>query len=222
MTATTRPQVATTRPPAPPITTTTAATTTTARITTVTAPGTFDDFALEIRLAFRSEVADVSAAELERSAMSILNDPAGWSRAGYRFVADPDSELTVVLAEGARVDALCLPLETYGTVNCQNGPVVALNAARWRNAWRGWDDTVEAYRFYVVTHEVGHLIGLRHPAGRCPDGATRSAAMDPQTRTTLHCPGNGVPLDWEIEWASRRPAVIGPTPEWDGPRPEWP
>ena len=210
----------------PPIITSTSSSTTTSTTrppaTRVTSPGTYANANLVIGLRFRSEVVDVTSGELEATALAILGDPSGWGQAGFTFVADEASELVVVLAEGPHVDRLCLPLETFGTVSCQNGPVVALNADRWRNAWSGWDAPVETYRMYLVTHEVGHLIGQRHPAGRCPSGATASAVMDPQTRTTLHCPGNAVPLEWEITWARNRPATIGPTPEWDAPRPEWP
>jgi hypothetical protein len=189
--------------------------------TTVTAPGDYTADELEIRLTFRSEVAGVSASEFESTAMAILTDDRGWGRSGFTFVVDDASELTVVLAEPGRVDELCLPLETKGYASCQNGAVVALNAERWRSATGDWDSTIDEYRRYLVTHEVGHLIGLRHPAQRCPEGAALSAVMEPQTGG-LACPGNGRPLDWEVEWATNRPAVIGPLPEWDGPRPAWP
>lgn len=175
-----------------------------------------------IHLAFLSEVADVTTSDFRSTAMAILTEPTGWIQSGFTFVADNASELRVVLAEGPRVDELCLPLETFGTVSCQNGNVVALNADRWRQGGRDWDSTVEAYLVYLVTHEVGHLIGLRHPQNRCPAGELVSAVMEPQTNNLVSCAGNGVPLEWEIEWARSRPVVIGPTPDWDGPRPPWP
>ena len=179
-------------------------------------------YGLVIHVAFESRVADVTTAEFEATAIAILTDPGGWVQSGFAFVADPDSGLRIVLAEGPEVDELCLPLDTSGRVSCQNGSVVALNADRWKAAFRDWDSTVEAYRVYLVTHEVGHLIGLRHPAGRCPEGEPVSAVMEPQTNNLVSCAGNGTPLPWEIEWAKNRPAVVGPTPDWDGPRPKWP
>jgi hypothetical protein len=189
--------------------------------TPVTTPGEYADPNLEIHVTFVSEIGDVTPTELENVAMAILTDAAAWGRSGFSFVVDPSSDLTVVLAEPDRVDELCLPLETRGFASCQNGDTVVLNAARWRTATDDWDGTVDDYRRYVVNHEVGHLIGLRHPVERCPEGEPRSAVMEPQT-AGLHCPGNGRPLAWEIEWARNRPAMVGPLPEWEGPRPEWP
>jgi hypothetical protein len=213
---------ATTSTPTLPTTTPAPSTTSGFIWTAVTAPGSYEAADLEIHIRFVSEVADVDSVELETLALSILNDADGWLGGGFGFVADGESELTVILAEGNRVDELCLPLETYGKVSCQNGPVVALNADRWRLAGDDWDGTIESYRRYLVNHEVGHLIGLRHPQDRCPTPSKVSALMEPQTNNLQDCVGNGSPLDWELQWAQRRPAVVGPDPAWDGPRPEWP
>ena len=222
-------ETATTSPTRPTTPTTTTATTTTAPPppttrpgTTIVSPGTYSEAALVIRVAFLSEVPDVSTSEFRSTAMAILTAPTGWIQSGFTFVADDASGLRVVLAEGPRVDELCLPLETFGTVSCQNGSVVALNADRWRKSAGDWDSTIDAYRVYLVNHEVGHLIGLRHPRSRCPAGEALSAVMEPQSNNLVSCAGNGIPLEWEIEWAAGRPAVVGPLPAWDGPRPEWP
>jgi hypothetical protein len=187
----------------------------------VTTGGTYRDARLEIHLRFRSEIGDLTGDELTATAMATLTDARGWGQSGFTFVLDEASELTVVLAEPDRVDELCAPLQTRGYASCQNGPIVALNAERWRNAIPDWDGSIADYREYLVNHEVGHLIGLRHPTERCPDGVPRSAVMEPQT-AGLVCAGNGWPLAWEVGWATNRPAVIAPLPEWDGPRPDWP
>ena len=230
--STTTPAV--TAAPTNPPTTTTAPTTTSTGAATSAAPSTtigprpvttggeYNEPLLAIQLSFVSEVDDVATSDLEEIALTILNDPSGWIRSGFTFSADASSELMVILADGARVDELCLPLETYGKVSCQNGNIVALNADRWRLAGDDWDSTIDDYRTYLINHEVGHLIGLRHPLERCPSDSRISALMEPQTNNLQDCTGNGIPLDWEVEWAQRRPAVVGPDPDWAGPRPSWP
>ncbi len=171
-----------------------------------------------VRLRFRSLVGDVTDADLAAEALAILNDPRGWGRAGFRFVADDASPFEVVLAEGVDVDGLCFPLQTYGTVSCQNGPVVALNATRWREAVDHWDSTVATYRGYLVNHEVGHLLGQRHPAPRCPVAGRPAGVMEQQTAGLEGCVGNPWPRDWEIQLAAQRPVVYAPWPDW-GPEP---
>ncbi len=171
-----------------------------------------------VPLRFESNVADVSVSELENTALAVLNDSRGWVKAGFQFVSDPTSEYRVVLAEGDEVDRLCLPLKTGGTVSCQNGPVVALNADRWRMAVPHWDAEVKDYRGYLVNHEVGHLIGQRHPQPRCPVAGRPAGVMEQQTGSLKGCTGNAWPRDWEIELAAQRPVVYAPLPDW-GPLP---
>jgi hypothetical protein len=171
-----------------------------------------------VALRFESRVVDVSAAEFAAEAMGILTDRRGWVQAGFTFVEDSDSDYLVVLAEPAEVDKLCLPLETKGFASCQNGPVVALNAQRWRNAVDHWDGDLALYRAYLVTHEVGHLIGQRHPTPRCPIPGRPAGVMEPQTGGLRGCVGNAWPRDWELVHARVRPVVYAPWPDW-GPDP---
>lgn len=171
-----------------------------------------------VALRFESWVADVEVDDLAREALGVLNDPRGWPRAGFRFIEDGASPFRVVLAEGPDVDALCLPLQTGGTVSCQNGPVVALNATRWRTAVEHWDSDVADYRGYLVNHEVGHLLGQRHPKPRCPVPGRPAGVMEQQTGSLRGCTGNAWPRDWEIAFADRRPVVYAPLPDW-GPDP---
>lgn len=165
-----------------------------------------------------SRVDDVTTDEFTDAALTILNDPRGWIRAGFTFVPDDDAGYLLVLAEGPEVDALCLPLDTATKVSCQNGPVVALNADRWRTGVSHWDSDLAEYRGYLVNHEVGHLLGQRHPTPRCPVEGRPAGVMEPQTGNLKGCRGNAWPRDWEIGHASVRPVVYAPLPDW-GPDP---
>lgn len=169
---------------------------------------------VQVQIRFESQVSDVSDDLLQSTALAILNDKRGWVRAGFVFVAALDAQYRVVLAEGAAVDQLCLPLDTGDYASCQNGPVVALNADRWRGAVEHWDGHLDGYRTYLVNHEVGHLIGMRHPTPRCPVPGAPAAVMEQQTGSLRGCVGNGWPRDWEIDHAKIRPVVFAPLPDW--------
>lgn len=65
-----------------------------------------------IALAFESPIVETSTNDLARLALTTLNDPRGWPRAGFSFVDDPTSELRVLLAEPVETDQLCRPLRT--------------------------------------------------------------------------------------------------------------
>jgi len=172
-----------------------------------------------LALRFESRVDDIDDAAFSAEAMSVLVDPRGWRRAGVSFVAVADAPHLVVLAEPSEVDRLCLPLETRGEYSCQQGPVVAVNAERWRRGVAHWDGDLASYRAYLVNHEIGHLFGQRHPTPRCPVAGGRASVMEQQTISLEGCVGNPWPLDWETRWASRRPLTIAPLSDWDGPRP---
>ncbi|MBP7594498.1 DUF3152 domain-containing protein [Candidatus Neomicrothrix sp.] len=164
-------------------------------------------------LHFEARVGDLSDEAFAEQALATLNDPRGWGQAGFTFRSDPSSKYRVVLAEPAEVDELCLPLVTGGRVSCQNDNVVAINANRWRNATDDWDKSKDAYRQYVVNHEVGHLIGQFHPANRCPRPGEPEAVMAQQTKGLEGCQGNPWPLDWEVVGAAKRPVGYAPTPD---------
>lgn len=171
-----------------------------------------------VKLRFESRVDDVTTEDLEGLALEILNDARGWPRAGFSFESDEGSPFVVILAEGDAVDELCLPLVTHGSASCQNGPVVALNATRWREGVTEWDAEISDYRGYLVNHEVGHLLGQRHPTPRCVIAGRPAAVMEPQSAGLEGCTGNAWPREWEIERAAQRPVVYAPLPDW-GPEP---
>jgi hypothetical protein len=197
-------------PTSPPTTAPVAPVPTTAPVTVATSttapPGT--PVLVEYRLERRT--ADPATAGFEAMAEATLADPRGWGRAGFQLVRRPSAPFVVVLAEGPEVDRLCLPYDTYGLYSCQNGPVVALNADRWRTATPKWTGTLDDYRRYLVGHEVGHLLGLRHPARQCP-GRGRPAPLMAQQSTELDgCLPNPWPLEHEIVSGRARPPDLAP------------
>ncbi len=169
---------------------------------------------LELPIHVESKIKDVSSKELGDFVLATLNDPRSWVQANVHFTLDSSSKYRVVLDEPKQIDALCKPLSTGGEFSCQNGPVVALNANKWRKAFSGWDGGLETYRQYMVNHEVGHLFGQRHPKPSCPKAGGRAAVMEQQSKGLKGCKGNAWPLAWEIEYARQRPLKIAPLPDW--------
>jgi hypothetical protein len=166
---------------------------------------------------YRVEVrtADPATAEFPAVVHEVLTDPRGWIRGGFRFVQDPDAPYTIVIAEGDEVDRLCYPYQTRATYSCQNGPVVAVNADRWRYATPQWPGDLTGYRTMLVNHEVGHLLHLHHPDPQCPGPGLPAPVMAQQSTALGECLPNPWPLQWEVELAARRLEPLAPPADHD-------
>jgi hypothetical protein len=173
------------------------------------------DVRTTVRYRVERRTTDAATAGFEDAVHAILTDPRGWVRAGFDFVRDPDGPYLVVLGEGAEVDRLCLPYDTYGAYSCQNGPVVALNADRWRGATPGWTGDLAGYRTMLVNHEVGHLLHLHHPQPQCPGEGWPAPVMLQQSSELGACTANPWPLPWEVALAAERREPLAPPAEHD-------
>ena len=183
-------------------------TTTSSTTSSTTAPG---PVVIELRL---EREATVGTAGFEDLVRATLTDPRGWTQAGFEFRFSDDAPYRVLLAEGDRVDATCLPYDTGGRFSCQIGPTVALNADRWREATDTWTGTLDDYRRMLVNHEVGHLLGRHHARPACADGGP-AAVMFQQSSGLDGCEPNPWPLPWEIACAARHDEPIAPGYEED-------
>ncbi|MGH2770929.1 MAG: DUF3152 domain-containing protein [Actinomycetota bacterium] len=163
-----------------------------------------------ITVAYRVESRSGDRADFESVVEATLSDPRGWSRAGFALVRARDGPFLIVLGDGDEVDRLCLPYETYGKYSCQNGPVVALNADRWRFAHPKWTGDLATYRQMLVNHEVGHLLGQKHPSPQCPRRGQPAPVMAQQTTELNGCRPNPWPLPHEIERAARHDLPLAP------------
>ena len=164
---------------------------------------------------------DAATADFAATLHQVLTDPRGWRRAGFDFIQRSNAPYRIVLAEGGQVDRLCEPMDTYGKYSCQNGPVVALNADRWRSATPQWTGDLVSYRVMLINHEVGHLLHLHHPTRHCPGKGLPAPVMAQQSTELGTCAPNPWPLQWEIELATQRrePLAPGPQHETDDHRP---
>jgi hypothetical protein len=163
-----------------------------------------------VRYRVERRTSDPATRDFEAVVRATLSDARGWSQAGFLLMEDPAAEFRIVLAEGAEVDRLCRPYETFGRYSCQIGPVVALNADRWRQATPQWTGDLSTYRVMLVNHEVGHLLGQKHPPVQCPGTGQPAPVMAQQSTELRGCLPNPWPLEWEIERASRHDLPLAP------------
>jgi hypothetical protein len=170
-----------------------------------------------IALSIERRTADEATAGFETVVRETLTDSRGWPAAGFTFAFRDGAPYRVVLAEGPEVDGLCRPYDVGGRFSCQNGPVVALNADRWRSASPKWTGDLDTYRRMLVNHEVGHLLGQHHPARQCPQPGKAAPVMAQQSSELNGCLPNAWPLPSEIACAARHEEPLAPGYE-DHPR----
>jgi hypothetical protein len=176
---------------------------------TSAAPSPTRPAVVEVRYAV--EVRARGVASFPRVLDATMNDARGWRRAGFRLVHDQNARFRVVIAEGAEVDRLCRPYDTYGKYSCQNGPVVAFNADRWRYATPEWTGDLATYRQMLLNHEMGHLLGMHHPPDPQCQGRGQVAPVMAQQSTELNgCRPNPWPLPYEVDRAARHDLPLAP------------
>jgi hypothetical protein len=167
-----------------------------------------DEVVVRIRLVRRTD--DPATDDFFDVAERTLEDQRGWQRAGFDIRILPAANFRVVLAEGPVVDRLCHPYTTRSTYSCQNGPVVALNADRWRTATPQWTGSLPGYRRMLVNHEVGHLLGQHHPEVQCPQPGHEAPIMAQQSTELNGCLPNPWPLPHEIKRAAKHELPLAP------------
>lgn len=171
---------------------------------------------VEVRYRLERRTTDAATADFEDVVRRTLDDPRGWMRAGFRLVQDPRAAYVVRLGEPAAVHRWCLPYDVNYTYSCQNGPVVALNAERWRTATTRWTGSLAAYKAMLVNHEVGHLLGQHHPPSpQCRTPGRPARIMSQQSTELDGCLPNPWPLPAEVAYAARHEEQIAPPYEDD-------
>jgi hypothetical protein len=125
----------------------------------------------------------------------ILNDPLGWGQGGrtIRFVRVDSGpvDVRVSLSSPALTDRECAPLQTYGRVSCYNHGRAVINADRWLQGSPTYGGDLRDYRFYVISHEVGHSLGHHHV--HCPYPGAPAPVMEQQTKSLEGCRPNWLP-----------------------------
>jgi hypothetical protein len=128
------------------------------------------------------------AAKFADEVAMYLADPDGWESRGYTFEAvDRQPEVVIHLASPATLlKSGCRNAE----LSCAElgGRVMMLNAMRWTQGAPASKLPLEEYRQYLVSHEMGHILGHDHV--KCPAPNHPAPVMMQQTLGIGACAPN--------------------------------
>lgn len=114
-----------------------------------------------------------------------LNDPDGWNTKGYTFEhVDSNEDVFIRLASLKTIDQQC---GLGGNLSCAElgGRNMYLNANRWFHGAKESKLNLESYRQYMVSHEIGHILGFNHE--KCPCPGCKAPIMMQQTLGIEKC-----------------------------------
>ena len=112
--------------------------------------------------------------------MAYLNSPDGWSQDGYTFEPAEKSaaQVWIRLSTSKTIERICgiSPLLSCAELGGKN---MYLCAERWFSGSPKSGMDIENYRQYMVSHEMGHILGKEHV--NCPGKGRKAPIMLQQT-----------------------------------------
>lgn len=129
----------------------------------------------------------VNPAQIEFFIVAYLNDPDGWSKKGYFF--EPVKEnphVFIHLSSPETIEQKC----HFKGLSCaeMNGKNVWLSSQRWFHGASKSKLSLDNYRQYLVSHEIGHILGHDHE--HCPCVGCKAPVMMQQTKGIGQCKPN--------------------------------
>jgi hypothetical protein len=141
-------------------------------------------------ISYRVEVDDdvkFSAEDFTRSVQIYLADPYGWETKGYKFVYSPRGRVVITLSSPETLSKQgCFD----GRLSCASlgGTEMRINSARWMRGSSKSKLSLDDYRQYVISHEMGHILGFNHV--KCPKKGEPAPIMLQQTLGIGECKPN--------------------------------
>lgn len=117
--------------------------------------------------------------QIEFYVVSYLNDPDGWASKGYFFEpVSTHEDVLIRLASPTTIESKC---GVPSNLSCAElgGRYMYLNADRWFHGSKASKLSLDNYRQYMVSHEIGHILGFDHE--KCPCVGCKAPIMMQQT-----------------------------------------
>lgn len=125
--------------------------------------------------------------QVEFYVATYLNDPDGWAKYGYFFEpVDSGETVSIRLSSPKTIQSVC----GDGNLSCAElgGRNMYLNARRWFHGAPESKLKLDDYRQYMVSHEIGHILGREHK--KCPCRGCDAPIMMQQTKGIGECKPN--------------------------------
>lgn len=117
--------------------------------------------------------------------MAYLNSPDGWSQDGYVFEqVQRDPDVFIRLSLSKTIENIC-GLSPMLSCAALGGRHMYLCAERWFNGAPKSKLSVDDYRQYMLSHEMGHILGKEHV--QCPGKGRNAPVMVQQTLGIGEC-----------------------------------
>ncbi|WP_198171105.1 DUF3152 domain-containing protein [Actinoplanes awajinensis] len=149
---------------------------------------------LRYRVVVERDIRGITAARFATVVTATLRDPRSWTAGGewrlQRVGPGAEADFTVRLVTPKTRDAICAGAPD-GYTSCRTHDDVVVNVARWAKGVPGYGASLDAYRQYVINHEVGHRLGQAHE--RCPAEGDPAPVMQQQTLGLHGCTANAWP-----------------------------
>lgn len=126
--------------------------------------------------------------QVEHLVTIYLNDPDGWSKYGYSFEPVSQREhVHIRLSSPATIQKVCGLPENLSCAEL-GGRNMYLNSDRWFHGAAPSKLSLDDYRQYMVSHEIGHILGHGHK--KCPCKGCAAPIMMQQTKGIGDCRPN--------------------------------